>query len=218
MNKDLANFLNPSSKLKKTIAKPYLFKVSFPSSVELTAATNQTVADFGISEDLYESFKKYTNAFLADIDIIGSEYLESFNLKPYSVKGVNIPNFAFGKEKINVGPFSKSLVNMNFDGYELNIDIAESEDYAITRFMTWLKARQVHKNGWFWPEKLAVLPWIEIDIYKSHDSEQRVLTYKYEDVTFLTSSEAQYTYSDNEPIAYSLTFNANSLVMDWHNG
>lgn len=215
MNSDLRNFLTPSGKLKKTIAKPYLFKVSFPSALELTNATNDVVSASDISEVLYKSFKKYTNAFLNAEDSDGKSELESFNLKPYSVKSVNIPNFAFGKEKVTVGPFSKSLLNTNFDGYELVIDLSETEDYAISRFMMWMRSRQIHKNGWFWPEKLAALPWVDIEIYTDHSKDEKVLTYRYEDVTFLTASEPQYSYSDTEPISYSLTFNANTLQQIW---
>lgn len=215
MNKDLQNFLDPSSRIKKTIAKPYLFKVSFPSSADLSVATAMSVLDSDIDLTLYESFQTYTNAFLNAKDSDGQGALKSFNLKPYSVKNVNIPNFAFGKEKVIVGPFSKSLLNMNFDGYEIVMDIAETEDYSIARFMMWLRSRQVHKNGWFWPEKLAVLPWIDIEIYTDNIHDDLVLTYRYEDVTFLTASEPQYSYAENEPISYSLTFNANTMQQRW---
>ncbi len=200
---------------EKTVLRPYLFEVSIPSSDDLTKYTDRVVDTFQINDKLYQSFKDYTNSFLSNFDITGSESLASYDLKPFSVKSVNVPNFSFRKEIVKVGPFSKSIPIMDFDGYELSIELSESEGLGIYRFINWLQSRQVYKAGWFWPEKLAAIPWIKIDVFKTHDSPQKVATITYEDLTFLQATEAQFVYSDSTPISYTLTFNANATGIEY---
>lgn len=194
---------------EKTVLKPYLFEVSFPSSNDLTTYTDNVVDTFNINKTLYQKFKDYTNSMLASYDITGAGSLASYNLKPYSVKSVNIPNFSFRKETVKVGPFSKMVPVMEFDGYELSLTLSESEGMSIYRFINWLQSRQIYKDGWFWPEKLAALPWIKIDVFKTHDSEKKVASITYEDLMFLQASEVQFEYADNTPVSYTITFNAN---------
>lgn len=186
-----------------------------PSSRELSIDTDRVVSNFEINDKLYEKFKEYTNSFLSDEDTEGTGTLRSFNLKPYTVKSVNVPNFSFKKEIVRVGPFSKMIPTMEFDGYELTLELSESEGLSVHRFISWLQSRQVYKAGWFWPEKLAAFPWIQIDVYKTHDSEQRVASIKYEDLMFLQATEAQFNYSDNTPISYTVTFNANASSIEY---
>tara|TARA_R110001606_G_scaffold88448_6_gene199273 strand:- start:1289 stop:1930 length:642 start_codon:yes stop_codon:yes gene_type:complete len=193
----------------KTVLRPYLFEVSFPSSNELSTYTNNIVSFLEINPILYKKFQEYTNGFLSDTDTSGAGILKSWDLKPYSVKSINIPNFSFQKELVKVGPFSKMMPVMNFDGYELSLELSESKGMGIYRFISWLQSRQIFEDGWFWPEKLAAIPFITIDVFKTHDSDEKVATITYEDIMFLQSTEAQFNYSDNTPVSYTLTFNAN---------
>lgn len=192
---------------EKTIQRPYLFKVSFPTELSSYYASNG-----GIGNASYNAFKDYTNNF-----IDGAEQYTSpaaFQIKEYWVKSVNLPNFSFTKALTKIGPWSTSIPVTDFDGYELTIDFEETENGDIARMCDWFRSRQLTSDGIFWPPALSTYPWISVDVFKQND--QQVASYRFKEIHFLTASEPQFSYADNSPISYNVTFNANTMESSYY--
>ena len=72
----------------KTILRPYFFAVVFPS---------KQTSD-GVDRSVVNAFEKYTETFLTDEDIDANTGL--FELEPWLVKSVSIPDFSFKKDGV----------------------------------------------------------------------------------------------------------------------
>ena len=117
----------------KTILKSFLFDVDFPSMYRNN------------NEDLYKKFRKYTEEF-------------SYRLDPLCVKNVSIPDLGFQKENRKVGPTVKSTPVLNFDGYEIKLDLEEDAYGNVRKFIEHCKSRNIHKSGLYWPADFAEIP------------------------------------------------------------
>jgi len=192
----MANINTAAFFSEKTIKKPYLFSVELSQPYE-TLATKKVN---------FPRFKEYVEGFL-----LPSEHsdLRGFKLKPYHVKNVSLPDFNFGKDVTKYGPFAKSTANMQFDGFELKIELEEDKEGSIKRFIQYLQARIIHQSGISWPMAFTNLPYIQITVL-NEDGLTPQTEYRFKECYLLTVSEVTYSYSESSAISYSLTFNANT--------
>ena len=186
-----------------------MFDVRFPSNVKPINVDNSVV----------NSFETYTKSFLLPSDIDSQTGI--FNLKPWHVKNVTIPDFNFKKDGlVKYGPFAKSIPVMDFDGFELKIDLEEDSSGTVKRLIQWCQARNIHKTGTHWPPELSKLPYIEINIISEKpksDTEDNIIgKFRFEEIHFLNASEASFSYSESSAINYSLTFNSNYYTYEWY--
>ena len=84
----------------------------------------------------------------------------------------------------------------------------------------WFQSRNIHKTGTYWPPALSAFPYIEINILDQAPSfnetgfgqtieDKKIASFKFHEVHFLDASEVTFSYADNTPISYSITFNSN---------
>jgi hypothetical protein len=189
--------------------RPYFFTVAFPAKQIYT----------GIDSDVISVFESYTKKFLLPSDLDPQSGL--FKLEPWHVKNVTIPDFSFKKDGVvKYGPFAKSVPVMDFDGFELKIELEEDKTGTIKRLAQWLQARNIHKTGTYWPPALSSLSYIEINILAqtpNNDGTDKIIgSFKFNEVHLLDVGEATFSYSDNTPITYSFTFNANYYTYEWN--
>lgn len=199
-SKDSSKFFS-----QKTVMRPYFFKVSFSDLY----AINDTSTN-------YKIFKNYVSGFLSPEDVDNN----SFKLQPFHVKSISVPEFSFNKGTVvKYGPFARAIPSMTFDGYELKIDLEEDESGTIKRFINYLQARIVHRSGIFWPINFAEIPYVELNVLNQTtkgDEDDIIIKYRFNGITLLQATEATYTYSDNQPMSYSLTFNCNNYDFEFY--
>ena len=207
IRKDLQSFFTD-----KTIQRPYLFRVSMASEIDMQNhySLPNMVEDkgVGVPSALLEKFAEYTNKF-NPTNTENKKTPTAFEIPPYSVKTINIPNFSFTKEITNIGPFSKMVPVMQFDGYEVTIEFSESMDLKIAKMCNWFRARNICDDGWFWPAALSEYPNITVELIRPDD--EPVAIYEFKGLHFLTATEPSLTYSGSDPISYSVTFNCSSI-------
>ena len=208
--KDLQSFF-----LNKTIQRPYLFKVSMATDQDMQAHYGNTNPKMEkVGPKLVEKFARETNKFNPNGDET-KKTPNAYEIPAHSIKSINIPNFSFTKEITNIGPFSKMVPVMQFDGYELTIEFSESMDLKIAKMCNWFRARNICEDGWFWPVALSEYPKITVEVYSPDD--EPVAIYEFHGLHFLTAVEPTLTYSDTSPISYSVTFNCSHIDIKYAN-
>ena len=177
----------------KTILKSFLFDVDFPDGIYQDKAPG--------NPDLYRKFKDYTSEF-------------SFRLDPLCIKNVSIPDLSFQKENRKIGPTVKSTPVLNFDGYEIKLDLEEDAYGNVRKFIEHCKSRNIHSSGLYWPANFAEIPEIVVSVNDGTNPGRTtncLMKIKFKNIIFLSASEITFDYSTSTAINYSLTFSANTL-------
>lgn len=180
----------------KTILKSFLFDVDFGSRYAANPTGNA---------DLYAKFKEYTNEF-------------SYHLDPLCVKNVSIPDLGFQKENRKVGPTVKSTPVLNFDGYEIKLDLEEDAYGNVRKFIEHCKSRNIHKSGLYWPADFAEIPEMIVSVNdgtRPGGISNCVMKMKFKNLIFINASEITFDYSTATAINYSLTFSANTMETEY---
>ena len=184
----------------KSILSGYRFTVSIPSLYFTGAPANAV---------LFKKFKEYTGEFM-------TEPTEGFKLKTNLVKNVSLPDFSFSKGGgVKYGPTTRSAPILDFDGYELKLDLEEDDKGSVKQFIEHCQSRNVHKSGLYWPTEFAEIPGMDIHILDPEFNS--VIKYMYKNLIFLNASEVILDYSAAESIKYTLMFSALSVSTEHKN-
>ena len=157
----------------KTIMRSYQFEVLVDSLYKI------------INNPYYAKFKSYTSSFLHNLPADG------FALNSNLVKSINIPEFSFGKEGVKYGPTQKSTPTMNFDGYEIQLELEEDDKGTVKQFIEHCKSRNINADGIFWPTNFAELPTLKVRVLDGSatrtQTSDAILEVEFNDLIFLTA-------------------------------
>ena len=184
----------------KTIMHSFLFLVDIPSLY--ISAPIKTPA-------LYNTFKEYTKTFIDGKD--------NFNIDANFVKSVSVPEFSFSKNNVKHGPTSKSAAVLDFDGYEIKLDLEEDNKGSVRKFIDHCKSRNIKNDGLFWPPNFAEIPGMTIKVLNTQLSKggTPVMIFEYTKLLFLAASEVTLDYGTSESIKYSITFSASGMTTEY---
>jgi len=130
-------------------------------------------------------------------------------IQHHHVLSCNLPQYDFKKEVQQYGPIVRSFPYMDFDGFELKIELEENTLGSIAYFVNWLQRRIIDRGGYYTPPEYAKFDSIIIEIEDSAGIP--VAIYQYKNCYYLNSNSTDLNYGGNESIKYQMVFNADYL-------
>lgn len=130
-------------------------------------------------------------------------------IQHWHVKTINIPmSYNVLKQVSKYGPLSRSLPYIDEDGFEIVLELEEDSLGTISYLIQWLQRRIVDTDGTYTAPEIAKLDKIMIAVEDSAGLPVLFLTYN--NIMFFGCDNVTYDYSTNQPLSYTLRFNA-----DW---
>ncbi len=187
----------------KTIMRNNLFSVDIPNLYKSS------------SLPLYTKFKDYTKGFLKNVSA------DNFVLDWNFVKSVNLPDLSFDKSNgVKVGPVYKATPTLNFDGYELQLELEDDEKGTVRQLIEHFKSRNISDAGLYWPTNFSEISQLNIKVYngllKSPNEMIPVIEVTLKDLIFLQASEVSLNYSEQGSISYTVTLSAASIETKYY--
>ena len=130
-------------------------------------------------------------------------------IKHWHLVNVTIPQYDFQKETMYYGPMPRSFPILNFDGFELRMEMEEDTLGTISHFIAYLQKRIVDVDGLYSPPNAVKLDRIIVQI--EDQNSVPVMIYTFHNCFFLQASDVTYDYGDNQSVKYQIVFGADFM-------
>ena len=159
-----------------------------------------TTRNFFIRKTIQKAYNFMVRFDLGSVSNFNGELFE------HHAVAVEIPNYDFKKEKLEVGPFVKTFPVLDHNGFEFTIKFEEDDQGTISSFVDWLINRNINSDGYYRTHTNTVVSNIVIDV--SRDDGMVVCRHWFQNCYFMKQSTINYDFSVNDKITYDITFNA----------
>jgi hypothetical protein len=130
-------------------------------------------------------------------------------IQPFHILSVNIPTYNFKKEKMMYGQVPRTFPVLDFEGFDLEIELEEDEQGTVEYFINWNQRNIITKEGYYNAPNDAKIKAFVLEVQDKKGFP--VIYYTFHGLFFLQASPVNYTYNGNESIKRTVTFGCDRM-------
>ena len=125
-------------------------------------------------------------------------------VQPFHILSVTVPTYSFSKKIMWYGTVPRSFPVLNFEGFELQVQLEEDELGSVEYFINWNQRNMIDGDGYYTaPNKIKIKGFV-LEVQDKMGIP--VVYYMFHDMFFLTADDSNYSYTSNDSIKRNVTF------------
>jgi len=123
----------------------------------------------------------------------------------WHIKSITLPQYSFSKEVVKYGPLAKAYpVMSDFNGLDIDVEFEEDEFGTIAYFINYLQKKIVRDDGTYRSQLDNRID--NMVVLTEDDQGIPINMFWYKNLFFQNATPAQFDYSANDSIKYTITF------------
>ena len=125
-------------------------------------------------------------------------------IQPFHILGLTIPTYSFNKNTMMYGQVPRSYPTLDFDGFQLTIELEEDEQGTVEYFINWNQRNIIDSDGYHNAPNKVKMRAFTVEVQDKRGIP--VVYYVFHDLFYLGANDSNYSYAGNGSIKRSLTF------------